>query len=1285
MIKKPILTFLLLAIGALGHAISLPEQQSFGHIRLESDADIVSCVVQDEGGMIWFGTNKGLYSYDGHSYRPHFRPLSYHQTHIHCGVADGHLLYLGSDKGLLVYDMVTEQYLPGNPAAGNSVRSLLARDGKLWLGTLGGLYIYDPADGTLADRSGDLSHRTVYALAQDPDGNVFIGTYDGLNFYDAATGVTAPYRFESGHSRNLFVNCLLVDRARGCVWAGLEGGLLNIDPGTGSITSIPQFGESTVKTMCHDGSGNIIIGTDNGLFVFDGTGPARHYLQDTRLPNSLPNNTVWALCRDRDGNIWLGTDYGAAIMPGSGRQGFTPLYTITGSGEGNRLYCLLRDSGGAFWMGGTNGVIRVGPGSRTVWFSPGSATHPLAHNRIRHIFEDSRGTVWLATDGSVNHYDPTSGQFVHYTISDLTGTRNANWAYNLYEDKNGRLWIATCLGGIFVIDRDRLAARPGGNFTAPVNLTPDDGLSGLFVNQLTEDSAGRIWVLIFNGGIDIIDPETSAIERFPVTDHTGGILPNYLFGDSRGTIWAGFSGGVLRIDPVARTARVVETDPYGRSEVTAMGETDGGVWVASGSGVYRIADDLTVSRVPVAGRSYTSMYYDRGETTVYLGSVDGLQVCKPDITDTASGAAPVRFTGVYANGEPLEPQDGEPGIRYAGRVRLGHWQNNLRFEFSDLRYPASDGNLYYYRLAGPDNVWHPAGDAGSVTFTNLAPGKYILYVAGSGGGGVDPASTAALEIRIAPPWYQSRAAKAAYVVIALGILIIAANLVRTRHRLSAMRLEKEWTLEQSRQKMEFFTTVSHELKTPLSLILPLVSRMMHQARSETQKKMLETVYRNAIKLNSLIHQALDLDRLDTAASSLIESRIELCGFAESIFRTFAGNESHSGKTLRLECPSGRGIFLDGDAMKLEAVIGNLLSNAVKYTPDGGTVTLSVDRTGSEAVLKVTDTGIGIPEAEQPYVFQRFYQSSLTKDKKEGTGIGLYIARVYTEMHGGRIEISSSPGNGCRVTVTLPAGEQPAVSGSQSTTAQPDAPVVLIVEDNSSLRKFLEEVLSGEFRCMTATNGKEGYEKAVADPPDLIITDMIMPVSDGMEMCRRLRKIAPLSAVPVIMLTAKDDRQTEMRSVELNIDIFMSKPFEPEILLKRARNLLGKKEDLRRTLALESISRPEPQQAESYGEKFLFDITALIEEHISESELNVGMLCQLSGVSQKQLYRKIKQLTGHSPVDYIRTIRLKKAAMMLAQKKFTVSEVIYTVGFTNHSYFSKCFTAQFGKTPKQYAG
>ena len=727
----------------------------------------------------------------------------------------------------------------------------------------------------------------------------------------------------------------------------------------------------------------------------------------------------------------------------------------------------------------------------------------------------------------------------------------------MFEDNAGHLWISTCLGGIFVVDKHRLMQSASGQYVAEQNYSVHNGLSGMFINQIIPDNEGNVWVLLYNNkGIDKINPRTREVTKLFADELNGEKSPNYLLCDEDGMLWVGFHGGVMRINPKDESQQSISFGSFSNNEILSMTSVKNHIWVSTTNGLWIIDRKTMDARLQnMTDKRFTSLLFDPKENCIYLGGADGFGISHPDIQTIHQPERPILLTALYINNQLVSPRtrDDVPNIRYTNSIELKYNQNNLSFELSDLPYSLDEKNKFVYRLEGMDKEWNfLKSNINRITYSNLSYGNYQLIISKLGKDGQPSDQPYILNIRILPPWYYTIWAKAIYVLLLLSLIAWTINFFRVKNRLKAERREKEKILEQSRQKMAFFTNLSNELKTPLSRIIAPISQLLPATEEAHEKQTLEEVQRNAMKINSLIHQVLNFNRIeDNKDSLLILSRIELVSFSRSLFSVY---EEDKRFTFHFEANKAK-IYADMDAIKLGVILDNLLSNAVKFTSEGGNIRLSLFYRQESGLLEicVSDTGAGIPQQDIPYIFQRFFQSPHS-GSKEGTGIGLYLVKTYTELHGGSINgVTSEKGKGTSIGLSIP--------------------VAAVEEDE----------------------------------------------------------------IPA----AQSKKQ------------------------------------------LESLPVLKPIEAESQDEKFLSNIIRLIEDHLSDADLNVNALCELSGISNKQIYRKIKQLTGMSPVEYIKSIRMKKAAMLLQQKKFTVAEVMYMVGFSNHSYFSKCFQAEFGKTPRQY--
>lgn len=1298
------------------------QYHTFKNIAIGPEATTINAFAQDSLGLMWLGTNNGLYSYDGFSIQSHLGNDTSHKTFVYdIIVINKERMCLAMENGIFFYNYQQDLYEPNPVQFPTDVRTLLLENDNLWIGSFKGLFKYNLTHKKLESIAyKGLSNHTIYSLTRSSTGDIFIGTYNGLYCLPADKSQIREIPLSDLHKRsNLFVNALFEDTTRNMVWVGTEGGIYYYNFTTREAVKLPILQDHSVKSLITDNRHNLLIGTDAGFYIYNpATGQLEHIVHDARNKGSIANNIIWSLFTDKAANVWLGTDYGISLLQSQNNLQVIPIFEITHEKDGNRFYNIYKDSFGTYWLGGNNGIIRSAspagtpktsagePAPRSAWYKMGDKTLPVSHNRIRDIFEDKDRNVWIATDGGINRYNRQTQAFVNYNIIDSSQTRNANWAYSIQEDDLHRLWIATYLGGIFVVDRSTLtsvantpwkgpvaapgtAATPAKDLlTAPHiavrNLAAHNGLAGNSVNQLTKDQQGNIWALIYNRAIHKINPHTFQVET--VID--GSKHPSYLISDDAGIIWIACQGAIAQV----KNGQVTSI-PFKADQVLSMEQVEGNIWISTSEGIWMLdRNTTTLQRFNSSQSAFTAMYYDKDLHEVLMGGADELAIASP-ATQPATGAGNrLYLTALYINGKLSR------SIRYKDAIRLGHEQNNLAFAVSDLDYADPEGARYVYRISQIDDDWNTLPlNNNLITYNNLSYGHYTLLVSKLDAYGKPSANLLKMSITIIPPWYYTDLAKAIYCLIVVGLGIWVINFFRVRHNLKIERIEKQKTVELTNLKINFFTDISHELKTPLSLILAPVSQMLAETRSPLKKKQLEGIQQNALKLNALIHRVLKFNREDSnALSALVMSKLELVAFARKLYESFINKQlSYSFTCNREE------IYIDTDIIRTEAIISNLMSNASRYTPDGGAIHLDVREQGNTVTIKVTDTGIGIPAADLPYVFERFFKSSITARNKEGSGIGLYLVKSYTEQLGGYVTIRSIEGEGTTVIVTLPVPEarpvtHPELIEQPGHTVLPGgqepggtAPIaatgkkILVVDDNQEITDFLQQALATRYQVKVTHDGKRGEALSLEWLPDLIIVDVMMPVMDGLEMSKRLRKQVMTATIPIILLTAKDDRKTELDSIDLGADAFMSKPFDINILFSRIEQLLKRREEMENQLRISSLTDPKEEKVLSRDEQFLSDITQIIEEKMDDPQFNVQVLSELSFTNSKQLYRKIKQLTSLTPVEYIRSIRMKKAAVLLQQNKFSVAEVMYMVGFSEASYFSKCFQAEFGLTPSQF--
>ena len=1257
--------------------------KKFSSIGFDGQVCVVNCFTQDSMRMIWIGTNHGLYSYDGYNTYHHYNhddPGTLSQ--INCMLSVGDSIIVGSDNGLMIFDIRRNAFVDVSGKYPTDIRALTIRKGSLWIGSLNGLYELELSTRTLRRVSDGLGNNTVYSILNIEEDGMYIGTYNGLYKY-----INHEKRFRQipipvTHSKsNIFVNSMLFDPKRNCVWIGTEGNLYKMNIFNHGITCVDGFGNNSIKSLALDRDNAVIIGTDNGLYTYDSSSIVR-YSHDSRINSTISNNIVWSVFIDANNNLWVGTDYNISVSYCS-RINTIPISEITKRGDGNIFYSILKDSHGLMWLGGTNGIIQYdSTNNSTQWYTMDSPTHKLPHNRIRDIYQDCGGDLWIATDGSINRYDYEGKKFLRYNIISANRRFNANWAYNIFEDQRHNVWVGSFLGGVFVTNRDRLLSGAR-DVVADHHISFGDTKN--FVNQMIPASDGGAWVLLYKGGgLYKIDGNTFKAKRLNV-EKTVGETPSLILTDNLSRLWCACKDKIAIFTSEGDCVKNFKISEYSSCDIISMRQVKDKVWLSTVEGVWVIdKTSFKTERLNIARRTFYCIYYDETSNKVILGGPDEITEVNPDSVVGCRNEADIQITAIYVNDAPYSPKG--CGVTFANRIDLGHDQNHIIVRVSDFNYSTDNKSQFIYNIKELGDDWMSVPvNSNQISYANLTHGTYTLRVKSLNIDGKPSAKECSITISIAPPWYDSTTAHIIYALCMLGLVTWTINFFRVKNRLRIARIEKEKTVEQIALKTELFTNISHELKTPLSMIIAPIGKLLSEINDTQVSKSLNMAYENALKMNALIHKVLDAKRIDADTETLmILSQVDMVAFCKNIVDTFETAYQQKHFVFNSATDS---IFMDIDVVKVESIINNLISNACKYSGNGATIAIAIDKIDDKAIIKVSDDGIGIAKEDIPFIFQRLYQSSKAKGVREGTGIGLYLAKKFVELHDGSISVSSNDGNGTTFTVILPikatSRDGNSCDESLNSTESDKKGTILIVEDNSAIRQFLTDTLGNEYKCITAENGKAGLAVCGSVIPDLMIIDYMMPLMNGIDMCRKIKQNPALACVPIIILTAKDDSDIELRSTELGVDCFMPKPFNVQVLTSRIRQLLGNKDRLRKKMRIEEITAVSEIEAESSDEKLIAETVKLIEDHIDDPELNVNYLCENLGIGSKQLYRKIKQHIGVSPVEFIKQVRLKKAAMLIQQNKFTISEIMYMVGFSSSSYFAKCFQAHYGMTPRQY--
>lgn len=1247
--------------------------QTFKNISLPVDANLVNTVFQDCSGMIWFGTQRGLYSYNGYDLHEYHDAMYPNGNPIFAIMQVGEeYLCLGTDHGIRWFNLTSENIEDsyGDIIFSPAVRSLAIYDGYIWAGTRDlGLMRISISDGSVESMtSNGTIESTIYSLEVTED-MLFVASYEHFSYYENGTDIR--HFVELGSPDRIMVNSLLWDKDRDCIWVGTEGYLYNFNISTRKITQRPALAGNSFKSLSLDTENHLLIGTDAGLFVFNPSNDTfTQVVHDSRNSSSLCNNIIWDIFRDRNQNIWFATNRGVSLAQTNTGQHYVHLSEIVHSSEGNLFTRLFMDSSGDFWLGGENGLVHIaahGKENNAVWFRQDSEKYHLKHNRVRHIYEDNSHDIWIASDGGIGKYNRASEQFNFFNIQiDSTG-KNANWAYSILEDEIGRLWIASYMGGLFICDKDNMEILH--HFDESTEI-------GSNVYLLEQGDDERIWASTSNGLVSI------DIHTFDI--HPSGIyVDNMIYFNN--SIWYSVLGKLYRYNILTETSESITFSETCRQIFNFIRENER-IWFTSSEGLACIDPrTATITNVSHTNEYYLCGIYSNINGEIILGGEDCvLRINLEKKESYHNSTNPVYVTSIVSNGELMQPN--KDYKLHGNRIEF-YEENDFTLQLSTLSYQSEDS--YYYKFDN-EKQWQALGKGQNhLALVNLSGGTYSLQLSNCNPESDSDAIISEYYIIIPYPWYLRWPAFIMYAVAFVAFITIGIRIIHLRNKRKFELREKERSLELSNMKMDFFVNISHELKTPLSLIIAPVSRMLSETTNARQKEVLSTIHNNALRLNTLIHKVLDFKQLEAESEDiLIRSHTELATLLNNCINTFGSAIEDKKISITTQFPKEM-IMANIDALKLESAIINILSNAIKYVSAGcGVIKIELSKVNNNAVITISDNGRGIDKEELSLVFIRYFQGRNGKHK-EGSGIGLYLVKKYIELHGGHISIESNGGTVVRLIIPLTGDNSCVVNDTDAErdlSCGDSSARLLIIDDNKEIVAFLAETLSQHYECHKAYNGREGLDIIEQYTPDLIIVDQMMPEMDGFTFSRAVRKNYKTATTPVIMLTAKDDMSTELESIKVGVDIFMPKPFDIKKLQLRIAQLLRKRSSIEEAVRIEATSKPdfkECRDRKSPDEIFMEKVTKAIEENMGKEDFNVSALADIVSVENKQLYRKLKQLTGSSPVNYIRKLRMRKASILLGDNKFTVSEVMFLVGYSNPSYFSKCFADEFGMSPKDY--
>lgn len=1318
----------------------LDEEAVIHHIKnTPGEEDIltsnhVSFIIQDINKYFWIGTDNGLsriHEEDIGQADP--RVLKYFMNSEgdsgngiafqNC-VHHGDRLWFGNEEnGLAWYDPGNERIesFADHPEymhlASLKVTALESHGSKLWIGTSNGIVLkYELESGEFTEflLSDPESGHDIESIYCDIFEQVWIVTEAfGITRFNPYAAKFKHYNLTPPYLRNLTNDerVSIYEDSKNQFWLGGQNigvqkfnrqldqfAVYTNDPGDpGSLQS------SIVESLLEDRENNLWIGTSwfgKGLSRVITTDPAFHYIVPVASPESKIQNVVRSVYVDSKGYTWAGTKSGQIYIYDNELElkhiiEKDPRINYTGS----NVYSIIEDAEGFIWLCtkgagifiSNQSIKEVSPEYKQLTFSsirnePGNK-NSLNNDNIYDLVIDDLNRIWVATFGGGLNLISTDdhGNRLFHQFTTENSALTSNRLRDLHLDRNGRLWLASTFGLNYIDVYNGSADQLEINHVLS-NQVENRGLSYNDIIMIMEDKNGHLWLASAGGGVNqIIDPTSDTLE-FAYYSEKDGLKDDYILSlteDIYGFIWIGTASGLSRYNPF-------------NGEINNF--------------------DKKIGLPEVFFSERTSVSSHSGK--IIFGTIKGFYVISPDMISSEESHPEISLTGFQLNNTEITPgEEGSPldrSISYLDEIILKSNQSNFSIGFSMLSFKSPESNHYSYTLEGFNEGWNYIGAENKATFTNVPSGSYNFRVKGLDSDFSEYGTETSLKITVLPPIWKSQVAIAIYIIFILALAFLAYRIA-----LRFVRLKNNLKVEKrvAESKLRFFTNISHEIRTPLTLILGPIDNLIAQTdiRSDVRHQ-LTVMHRNTKRLLRMVNQILDFRKVQNEKLTLRIQEIEIIPFLNQIYESFEAQAKQKHIKFNMVYDQhDEHLTIWGDIQKLDIVIFNLLSNAFKFTPENRSISIIVSRAFEQqgvVKIQVSDSGIGIDKEKIDMVFDRFFVSHTEKNiEHQGTGIGLSLSQEYINLHNGEIKVESVPSKGTDFIVTLLTGKshfpedviiqqreaysytpkvgdvEEVVSVEENFEAdRPDSkdkPHLLVVEDDVEMCMYLEKILEVEYKVDLAKDGLDGWTRAREITPDLIITDVMMPGMNGIELTEKLKDEFTTCHIPVIMLSAKSAVENQVEGLQIGAEAYVPKPFNAELLLSYIKSLLSQRKVIRDILESKVELKPDEVKVTPKDKKFIEKVLTLIDEQLADPEFNVEQLATNMYISRTLFYKKIKGITGYQPVELIRMMRLKKAAKFIETGEFTVSEVAYMVGYNDIRYFSTSFKKQFGISPSQY--
>ena len=1335
----------------------------------------VTCIYKDRKGFMWFGSSSGLSRFDGYEFRAFRHEVDgalFSEAYVTqiTETADRNLWISYEDGKVGVYNPVQDEFYTleeiqkklGLPE--NISRVFQGKDFQLLFSTLDNelcaydyltgkvtCYPADPSEGQVCDvyQKGDILYaihvtgtielidlsqeRAIlrndhlkkackakrFMLFVDSDNEIWVyldpESYGGVYRLNLRSGKWQQYDTCSPIPLSSSLIRGIEEDSNRVIWIAADHGGLNLlDKNTETVRylknnpfDLRSISQNSVISLYKDDTGIIWTGTyKNGInYYHESIFKFRSVRYPVMEAEDAEINDCNCVLEDRSGNLWIGTN-GNGLLYYNRHTGQYRKYrhdpADPSSISSNIVVCLENDADGNLWIGTYVGGLDCFDGNRFKHYRPQTdSLKELSNNSVYSLHADEAGNLWIGTlGGGLDCLNLKTGEWSHYYSGDPQNPLGSDYIYSISKGRKDELLIGTSLG---VNMLDTKSGRIS-SFKGEVNGTKV--FNDKAINTVYRDSRNLLWIGS-NNGLTVYD---SSHDKIYHLDKTNGLPDNDIMSireDDTYILWLGTKNGLLQLSPQYR-----KDDTYHFNCITYY-ENEG-----------------------VQGRVFNRNSVCRSSSgELIFGGTNGLTIFNPAQIKYNFNPPTVAVTGFFVQNDQILPGQSYNGriilqdeISYCNELSLQYDERSFSLNITALSYFLPEKNRFSYIMEGFDKKWTTLDAANRiVTYTNLSPGTYTFVLKAENNDGVWSQKPVKLKITIMPPFWGTNWAIFFYCILAAfmiyGTIRFVLHIQKRKFEKEQERIRVNQLHEMDEMKLRFFTNVSHEFRTPLSLIITPIEKLMKGEANPENQMILKLIYQNANQLLRLVNQLLDFRKIDVQGVQLLLSSGDIVLFIRNIIYSF--KELSEKKNIRFSYTASFPVLvMKFDTDKVFKIVSNLLSNAFKFTPEGGEISVNLSMQQREdgkslLLIQVSDTGIGIAEDKYDLIFNRFYQIP-SEDKSGtvvGTGIGLHLCREFVKLHNGAISVRSEVGKGSTFTVSLPIelpeiqeiitspdkpdttgnvesggvsepenlSEQLQETGAAETLAVSDKPTLLIVDDNADFREFMKLSLSGAYRVFTADDGEQAWEVILEELPDMVVSDVMMPVTDGIVLCKRIKQDIRTSHIPVILLTAKSAEESKLTGLEAGADDYIGKPFNMDMLVLKIQHLVEMKKRLQKQFLQSSPTGIQVSDIpiSSMDEQLMRKAIAYIEEQISNPELSVERLSREMGMSRVNFYKKTLSITGKTPVELIRAIRMKRAALLLEKSQMRINEVASEVGFNDIKLFRKYFKDEFGTLPSDY--